>query len=182
MLPHRSVPVWVFVFALVPFLMAGPAAAAAPAPARVLLQAQTAADGSVRVTATVLDSGGSPVRDAPVTFRARTAFGWLIVGEASTSKDGQAHVTVAPANAGEVSVEAGEDATARAAILVGERTVPEPQIRPGENVLRGLSPQPGLISPYPIPLQVGFLGVILGGVWATYGYVAWLLLRISQGG
>ncbi len=176
---RRSVLIWLF--ALAPFAMAAPAAGAA-VPDRVLLQAQGADDGSVRVTATVLDRRGSPVSDAPVTFRARTAFGWLIVGETSTGKDGQAQVNVAAANAGEISVEAGEDATARASILVGEQARPEPHVRPGRNVLRHLSPQPGLVSPYPIPLQVAFFGVILGGVWATYGYVVWLLRRIRQGG
>lgn len=45
-------------------------------------------------------------------------------------------------------------------------------------MLRDLSPQPGFISPYPVPLQVVLLAVILGGIWTTYGYIVWLLSRI----
>ncbi|MDR7519901.1 MAG: hypothetical protein QN123_10085 [Armatimonadota bacterium] len=54
----------------------------------------------------------------------------------------------------------------------------DPAIRPGRYVLRDLSPQPGFISPYPVPLQVVLLAVILGGIWTTYGYIVWLLSRI----
>ena len=55
-----------------------------------------------------------------------------------------------------------------------------PRIRPGRDALSRLSPQPGFISPYLVPLQVALLGLILGGIWTTYGYVVWLLLRIRQ--
>jgi hypothetical protein len=152
-------------------------------PARVLLRTRAAADGTVQVMATVVDARGAPVAEVPLVFKRRTAFGWLTLLETSTGKDGTAQTTLgAEAAPGEIAVEAGEDGTIRAAVLVERRKAPPPVIRPGRDVLRGLSPQPGFISPYPVPLQVTLFGVILGGIWATYGYVAWLLLRIRREG
>src|SRR3972149_5593612 len=80
--------------------------------------------------------------------------------------------------AGDIPAEAGEDARGSPSIRIGKGTIREPAARPGRDALRDLSPQPGFISPYPVPTQVGLLAVILGGVWATYGYVVWLLSRI----
>lgn len=48
-------------------------------------------------------------------------------------------------------------------------------------ILGQLSPQPGLISPSP-PLGLLFvLGLVLGGIWATYGYVFYQLSQIKKG-
>ena len=150
-------------------------------PARVLLRAQTAPDGTVRVTATVVDASGAPVAEVPAVIKARTTFGWLTLLETSTAGDGVAITTLAAgAPAGEIAVEAGDDGTLRAAMLLGERRVAPLRIRPGRDALSRLSPQPGFISPYPVPIQVTLLGVILGGIWSTYGYVVWLLLRIRR--
>lgn len=60
-------------------------------------------------------------------------------------------------------------------------TAVEPRVRPGREVLSALSPQPGFISPYLVPTQVMLLALVLGGIWTTYGYVAWLLSRIRSG-
>jgi len=163
-------------------LAAMPARVEGAEPARVLLRAQAASDGTVRVTAIVVDARGAPVAEVPLIFKARTTFGWLTLLETSTGKDGTARTTLAAGTTpGEIAVEAGEDGTVRAAILVGERKAAPLRIRPGRDVLRGLSPQPGFISPYPVPLQVTLFGIILGGIWTTYGYVVWLLGRIRQG-
>ena len=163
-------------------LAAMPARVEGAEPARVLLRAQAASNGTVRVTAIVVDARGAPVAEVPLIFKARTTFGWLTLLETSTGKDGTARTTLAAGTTpGEIAVEAGEDGTVRAAILVGERKAAPLRIRPGRDVLRGLSPQPGFISPYPVPLQVTLFGIILGGIWTTYGYVVWLLGRIRQG-
>jgi hypothetical protein len=172
---RRSLLLWAFLAML--FVTAS---AEAAEPARVILQTEPAADGSVRVTAAVLDAQGASVPEVPVTFRARTTFGWLILAESTTGRDGRAQTTVPAGNAWEITVEAGEDGTARAAILLGERNMSSPRVRPGRDRLLGLSPQPGLISPHPVPFQVALLGLILAGVWSTYGYVIWLLLRIHR--
>lgn len=87
----------------------------------------------------------------------------------------------APIRGGEISAETGEEETIRATILAREVPAFVPQIRPGHERLRSLSPQPGFISPYPVPLQLTLFGLVLGGIWTTYGYVVWLLLRIRRG-
>ncbi len=43
-----------------------------------------------------------------------------------------------------------------------------------------MSPQPGLISPYPIPGQVALILLALGGVWGAYVYVVRLLIGIRE--
>ncbi len=160
-------------------LLAAPPAQGAE-PARVVLQTRTMPDGTIRLTATVVDGRGDPVAESPVIFKARTTFGWLTLAETVSGKDGTAQVTLPAARAGEVTVEVGEEGTVRAAVLIGAPIPPRPRIRPGRDVLRGLSPQPGFISPYPVTLQVGLFGGVLAGVWITYGYVVWLLLRIRR--
>ncbi len=156
-------------------------ALAAASPARVLLQSQAGADGTVQVTATVVDADGAPVAEVPLVFKGRTAFGWLTVHEAATDKEGRAR-TVLPAGRlpGEIAVEAGDEGEIHAAILIGKREAVPPSIRPGRDVLRGMSPQPGFISPYPVPLQATLFSLVLGAIWSTYGYVLWLLLRIRR--
>lgn len=160
-------------------LLAPPAEGAEPA--RVLLRAQAVAGGAVQVTATVVDARGAPVAQAPLVFKRRTAFGWLTVLETSSGKDGTAQMTLpAGRGPGEIAVEAGEEGIVRAVVVVGEREAPPPAVRPGRNVLLGLSPQPGFISPYPVPMQAVLFGLILGAIWSTYGYVVWQLLRIRR--
>jgi len=171
----------VFCGILAAIVAALPVRVAAAEPARVLLRAQAAPDGTVQVTATVVDARGAPVAEVPLIFKARTTFGWLTLLETSTDPAGTARTTLAAGTtAGEIAVEAGDEGTMRAAILVGERKAVPLRIRPGRDVLRGLSPQPGFISPYLVPLQVTLLGLILGGIWSTYGYVVWLLLGIRR--
>lgn len=179
MRPRRSVLLCgMFVLALA----VTPAWGAAAPPARVVLRAQATPDGTVQVTAKVVDGRGAGVAEVPVVLKARTAFGWLTLRETTTRKDGTAQVTLAPgAVPSEIAVEAGEDGNLTAAIRMGEKTAVAPRIRPGRDVLTRLSPQPGFISPYPVPLQVALLGLILGGIWTIYGYVGWMLVRMAKG-
>jgi hypothetical protein len=164
-------------------LMVAGAPVEAGQPARVLLRSLTSSDGRVQLTATVLDGSGAPVADVPVTFRTRTAFGWLTLAETATGQDGTAAVSVPPSPlAREVRVEAGEEGTLRATVSLGAPRASPPRIRPGRTLLRALSPQPGFTSPYPVPAQVLLVGGVLAGIWSTYGYVIWLLLRIRREG
>ncbi len=156
---------------------------AAAMPTRVLLHSQTRADGTVQVMATVLDAEGKPAGGVRVVFKARTAFGWLTVHEATTDREGRARAGLPLGRLPrEVAVEAGDEGETRAALLLREREPVPASTRPGREVLREISPQPGLISPYPVPLQVTLLGLVLGGIWSTYGYVLWLLLHMARDG
>lgn len=156
-------------------------ASAAAEPARVALVLVSAPDGVLRVAATVSDGAGKPLAGATVTFRAKTTFGWLTLGEATTDHAGKAAVVVPSAQYSEVSAETGDESPASAAILVRRDASPRPDRRPGRDALHDLSPQPGFISPYPVP-QMAIPALILGGIWTTYGYIIMLLARIRRAG
>lgn len=171
---HRSV-------ALLPLLILMAASGVqAGEPARIVLARDLDATGAVRLIAQVTDGAGVAVEGVPVTLLGRTAFGWLTLGEVETDANGTAALTLPPGQqVTEVAARAGAGQGIRAVLVLvpGERGVPE--VRPGRDVLGTLSPQPGFISPYPAP-QLLILGAILGGIWATYGYLILLLARIRR--
>lgn len=153
--------------------------AAAGEPARISLIEQRLADGSQRVVAAVTDGAGTPVAGTPVTFLARTAFGWLRLGEVDTDATGTASIPGPPVLPyGEVRV-VGEDEALSASVLFEEVAARDPVRRPGLDVLRRLSPQPGLVSPYP-PIQILFVAGLLAGIWTTYAYLITLLVRMRR--
>ena len=171
----------VFSFMVVVMTCTGSVAAAAE-PVAIRLKVQTAAAGATQVTATVTDGRGAPVADVAVSFKARTTFGWLTLAEVTTDRTGVAAVTLQSSiRPRELAAEADiEEGTVRAAVWLVERQSIQPAVRPGRGILSRLSPQPGFISPYPVPLQVIVLTVILGGIWTTYAYVVALLVRIKR--
>ena len=149
-------------------------------PARISLVTQVQMDGSTRLVAAVSDGAGAPVAGAAVTFLARTAFGWLRLAEEDTGAAGTASFTLgAPVGYTEVQAQAGDTAALRAGLLLAQAEEREPVRRPGLDALRGLSPQPGFLSPYP-PVQILFVAVLLGGIWTTYAYLVSLLVRMKR--
>ncbi len=158
------------------------APAAAAAHARVTLAVEALLGGGAHVTTTVTDARGNPMRDVAVTLRAKTTFGWLQVAEGTTDRHGQMHALLpASSRFAEIVAEAGEAETLQAAVRLEEGPMSAPGVRPGRAALARLSPQPGFISPYPVPALVLLLSVILGGIWATYGRVVFLLVQIRRG-
>lgn len=169
----------VLLLGLLMVMSAMPARAAEPA--SVKFAVETRPMGAVRVTATVIDAQGAPVPDVSVIVRAKTTFGWLKVAEGTTDPRGQIRAELpASSRFEEIAAEAGDAETLQAAIRLEQGRPTGPVVRPGYTTLARLSPQPGFISPYPVPLQVILLSVILGGVWITYGYVVFLLVRIQR--
>lgn len=160
--------------------LAGVAAAAEPASLSLVLQVRS--DGSVLMTGKVTDGKRLPVSEATVTFQAKTAFGWLVVGEVTTNRAGEAALILPRVpGSGEISAETEAGAqTLRAATLIERSPASAPRTRPGYDTLRALSPQPGFISPYPTPLEVIFLAIVLGGIWITYGYLVSMLGKIRR--
>ncbi len=156
-------------------------ASAASAAARLHLVLAPEEGGGLQVVAVVTDAPGSPREGIPVTFRARTAFGWLPLGEGVTDASGRA-VLPLPAGAPypEIEAQTADDPPARAVLALDRRAAAQPAVRPGRRTLHALSPQPGLISPYPVP-PLALLGVLVGAIWATYGYIVFLLTRIAAG-
>lgn len=162
-------------------LAAGRWAYAAEA-AQLTLAVQNQPDGTVLLTARVTDAKGVPVKGTAVTFRVKTTFGWLVVGEIPIDATGRARTVLSQVpRFGQVTAEAeAGEKTLTAAQALTPLSVPPPHIRPGTETLRELSPQPGLISPRPVPLEVVFLVIVLGGVWSTYTYVVSTLLRMGR--
>lgn len=178
--PSRAILAPVVVALLAMLVLALVPVAGAGEPARISLSREPDPSGAVRLLARVTDSAGGAVEGTAVTVLGRTAFGWLMLGEAETDARGTAAFTLPPGQAiAEVTAQAGEDQNIRAvlALIPGERGIPAK--RPGRDVLRTLSPQPGFISPYPPP-QLLILGVILGGIWLTYGFLVLHLVRIRR--
>ena len=160
-------------------LVGGVGTVAAGTPAKISLTRQTHPDGLARITAVVTDADGEPVEGAAVTFRVKTAFGWLTVAEVESRSDGTAVVVLPPTSLyGEITADAGEGGVG---MLAASGARPEPAVRPGRGILRILSPQPGFISPYPPP-QILFVALILGGIWTTYAYLVVLLVRLRRAG
>lgn len=176
----RRRPRWVAAGLLMPILLVGAAGAVvAGPPAKIDLTRQNGADGLTQITAVVTDADGEPVEGASVTFRMKTAFGWLTVADVESRSDGTAVVVLPPASLyAEIRADAGEGSVG---VLATSAARPEPAVRPGRRILRTLSPQPGFISPYPPP-QILFVALILGGIWTTYAYLVAVLMRIRRAG
>lgn len=178
MCPHRRRAAIVLI-ALVTILAFSAGAATAAESVRLSLSREPNDDGSARIVAAVADASGKPVAGESVTFRVKTAFGWLTVAEVETGPDGRAAIVLpAEPRYAEVQGQAG-GGDARAGLRLSEIASTQPAVRPGRGVLRGLSPQPGFISPYPPP-QILFVAGLLGGIWITYGYLMWLLIRLRR--
>lgn len=165
---------------LIAWSVCGVVAAAEPAALSLTVQVQD--DGTVLVTGTVTDSKGNPLSGVPVTFQVKTTFGWLPVDEVNTRRDGEVTVVLPQVpRSGEIAAEAGDgEKTVHAAKWIDAPPPPVPATRPGPDVLSRLSLQPGFISPYPVPLEVAILALVLGGVWVTYAYLVSLLVRIRR--
>lgn len=173
---RHSLPLVVVLIIALPVI-----SASAAEPARVAVAAQFLSDGSTQVTAVVTDARGGPVGGVAVTLRAKTTFGWLTLDEVTTGQEGKARITIPPPpRFSEFVAEVENGETLRGTIRWSTANPAQLTIRPGRSTLSRLSPQPGFISPYLVPVQVVLLGIILGGVWATYGYVLWLLRRLRS--
>jgi len=176
MRPPRSA---LFAVMTVVMIVAAPVLAAEPA--QVTLAVEAVPAGGARVIATVTDARGAPVPGASVMLRAKTTFGWLTLAEGTTDRRGQISLPLPPSSRfEEIAAEAGDAETVQAAIRLERGRPAEPAVRPGHRALDRLSPQPGFISPYPVPLQVLLLGVVLGGIWSTYAYIVVLLARMRS--
>src|SRR3972149_4185205 len=106
-----------------------PVRVAAAEPARVLLRAQAAPNGTVQVTAKVVDARGAPVAEVPLIFKARTTFGWLTLLETSTDPAGTARTTLAAGDpAGGRAAGARGEGALRAATPGGERGPGPPRL------------------------------------------------------
>ncbi len=164
-----------------PFVQAAssPAPGARQAP-RLTLAIDPAVDG-LRVVATLREPRGRPMAGQEVSFARRTAFGWVALATVTTDATGTAAMTI-PETRKTLQLRADVEGTealgpATATARWQAAAAPVQPERPGAGALRVFTDQAELISPNPPPLLLLFLGLILGGVWGTYVYVLYELIR-----
>ncbi len=113
----------------------------------------------------------SPVSGANVSFTQRTTFGWLALGNGTTGSQGDAGVTYEPVSNGTYTIlvayagnaSYGPANTTLTLTVLGVST-PPPPILTGDRLI------------------VLVIVAVVGGVWATYGFVAYLVLGIRTVG
>ncbi len=144
------------------------------APVTLTLDLKPRENGGVLARVTLLDAGGNPLADQPVIFSLRTSLGGdLMLGAPTTIENGSAALKI-PATASErlrvtAAFEGGNGLAYTEA--TSEITVP------------GLPMQhlPGPLSTATAPPTLALaLLVVLGGVWATYGFVVYQVVRIRR--
>ncbi len=153
---------------LAPAASAGSAPGTAPAQVSLILPSSATVGTDTTLMGVLQNaSSGQGISGATLAFSVQTTFGWLPLGNATTNADGPATVDWRPTEGGTavLQVSFGGDPTYAAVNATSSFTV-----RPGA----GSSP-PGL-SPDTVIVLIILAAV--GGIWATYGFVAWQVLSI----
>lgn len=162
------VSVWLFGYA------SGPSAAVTPEMAPVLeLTVQSAGEGRFAVRVVLRDSRGQPVVGVPVRLFQETTFGRLSIGSIQTDSTGTALTAFMAERASTLTVIAIFDGGEGLGPAKATQTLALAPIEPSP-------PFAGLTAPSPPPLFALVLGMVVGSVWVTYGYVAYLLGRIRR--
>jgi plastocyanin len=124
------------------------------------------------LVATLQDTASSTaVAGATLTFSEQTTFGWLPLGNATTNGQGEAGVTYEPVYNGTYTIVVAYAGNASYAPSNTTLTL---------TVFAAAAPPPP-----PIPadrLIVFVILAVVGGVWATYAFVAWQILGIRSVG
>jgi len=153
-----------------------PAKGTASRSASLSLDLAPSAGGVVIARARAQDQEGRPIAGAQIEFRARTALGGVLpLAAATTDAQGQAEARLQLGEGRQVTLEAvftDQKSLGPAAASAALEIPGVPQVEPLGN---------GLTSPTPPIELVALLGVLVGGVWATYGYVLYQLYRIRRG-
>lgn len=132
--------------------------------------------GEVIAQALLKDNAGKGLAGQEVAFNLRTAVGGsLPLGTVTTDAQGVAEFQYDPGEAPSLRLEAvyqpseeSEPVQARAEMEM-----------PGGEEIQPISP--GLFSPGPPLPAILILGTVIGGVWLTYAWVGYQLLRIWRG-
>ncbi len=145
------------------------------APTSLTLSLKPRDDGSILARAILQDASGNPIPNAPVIFTLRTSLGGdLVLGAPTTIDDGNAVVKI-PAT--------GVETAKVTAMFEGGNGLAYAEAR-SEIAAPGtpMNHRPtGLSAPTPPPVLALALIVVVGGVWAAYGFVAYQVVRIRQG-
>jgi mono/diheme cytochrome c family protein len=169
-------------------------------PVSLSLNLAPTAGGAVIARAQAQDQDGQPVVGTVVQFRLRTALGGVLpLALATTDAQGQAEARLQLGEGRQVTLEAalegneGQQGLASATAAAGRAAIasaPSGQKSLGPAIAYTSLQIPGLLqleplgtgltSPTPPVALVAFLGVLVGGVWITYGYVLYQVYRIGQ--
>ena len=143
-------------------------------PTILRLELEPREDGTVLARAVVRSSTGEPLADQPVIFRLATSVGGeLELGAPLTMADGTAVARVPATGQDDVRVTAvyeGGAGRAYAETTESVRVERQPMDhRP-----------PSLSQPTAPPVLAVSLLLVLGGIWSTYAYVVWQVLRLRE--
>ena len=139
---------------------------------------QTTEDGKKLLVATVT-SNGKPVEDVPVAFHVQRAFGELKLGTEKTLDDGTAAVPfpsdLPGGTKGELNITAEISPNAKVSLASASTVFPgivSAFAPPAPRALSGSRAPIGLIL---------IIGIIMGSVWSSFGYVAYQIVLIKKG-
>ncbi len=176
-----------------PALSPTPSPTAVPIKTTLTIVQSPGAAGGTLLTATLVQDNGVPVGGAVLAFSRATTFGVMDLGTVKTDAKGNASLTLAtvPANARQVVVafKGGESLSATETKIVLELPAAAPSsgnVDP-RNISLSLeepllAPEGSLITPNPPLLPAAILALVVGAVWATYGYVVYQVFSIWKTG
>lgn len=174
----------------VPSTLSQPVASTAPAQTKLTVDQTTNADGEVVLNAFLKEYNGTPVSGATIAFSRATSFGIVDLGTAKTGVNGTAMLVLpqVPESAREVTLafqgDKNLDASATRVVLEprtivttssGDFNSSAVQLSLDEPLL---PPEGSLITPNPPLLPTTLLVLVVGCIWATYGYVVYQLFGI----
>ncbi|MBI3287450.1 MAG: c-type cytochrome [Chloroflexi bacterium] len=187
--PERGMPAWEArltpeeISALVGYLrtlaaQAQPPAEEEPAPAHAagadLRLVLTLQEDQVVAHASLRDEQGQPMAGEKVAFALRTTLGGkLNLGTFVTDEEGVATLRYPAGEVPSLTLEASYPPEAGDPI----RAVASIDLPAGQEIPPVAT---GLFSPNPPPIAILLLGLVVGGVWITYVWVAFQLLRILR--
>lgn len=175
-----------------PALSPTPSPTAAPIKTTLTIVQSPGAAGGTVLTAILVQDNGVPVNGAVLAFSRSTTFGVIDLGTVKTDAKGSASLSLVtlPPNARQViAAFKGDDK-----LLASETKI---ALEPPAASLSGnpdprnislsveeplLAPEGSLITPNPPLLPTAILALVVGGVWATYGYVLYQVFNIWKTG
>ncbi len=113
----------------------------------------------------------APVAGGELSFQQETTFGWLPLGNVTTNGQGEAGVTWEPVANGTYTVTVAY--AGNATYTPANRTL-------SLSVVGASSPPPPLLTPDRLIALI--VAAVVGGVWATYGFVAFQVVGIRTAG
>ena len=167
------------------------AGTALPTRMTVSLEQTVGEEKGVSVAATLIDAREEPVVGAVVQFYVNTTFGPMKIGSSTTDATGKASITYNPGGPGQLQftvVYAGaakyEPSTTAGSVIYQARGMAERGDEFPFVLGQNMSPDIRLVgSPWSISLLiVTIVGLVVGGVWATYLFVAKQLVDIRKFG